>query len=103
MMMAMTGAPVAAARNAPIPTKPNVPGCSPQSGSSAWQASPNKNPIAAPVNKVGVKTPPTAPEPKVAPVANNLHTNTIASACHVDGWLMISNTKLLPLPVTSGR
>ncbi len=48
-------------------------------GSKSWSAPPNSDPTAQPMNSVGVKTPPTAPDPTVAEVAKTFATRTAAS------------------------
>jgi len=59
-----------------------------------WISFPTRQPKAAPMNNVGVNTPPTAPEPKDAAVAMNLQSNTIASVCQSQSVCRIELTTL---------
>ena len=63
---------------------------------------PNSAPTAQPMNSVGVKTPPTAPEPTVADVASTFAASTASSHSPTSSPLRIVPTTLYPLPQTCG-
>ena len=73
MMTAMTGARLAADRNAPMPTNAKARGSWAAAGQTACTAVPNIYPALAPMNSDGVNTPPGAPDPNDAIVASHLH------------------------------
>ncbi len=94
MRMDIKGACVVAARNPPMPTRAYALPLEMTVGSRACSAPPATAPMAAPTNRVGVKTPPTAPEPTVAAVLNTLAMSTRASNCPARSPRNISPTVL---------
>ena len=62
-----------------MPTSVKAVGTERRPGQMTWEAAANKYPTQAPTKSVGVKTPPTAPEPNVAEVATSLRTKMIAT------------------------
>src|SRR5690625_3134272 len=101
--MAIKGAPVAAPKNAPMPTKVNKVVAPLSSGQISVINKANKWPKAAPTNSVGVNTPPTAPEPTVRAVAITLKNKMTIMACQVQVSLKSDDTTLKPLPATKGK
>ena len=92
MITAITGAWLAAERNAPMPTSANAPGFAAPAGQIACTPVPKRKPALAPMNSDGVNTPPGAPEPNDAAVASHLHAKITASAAHATWPLRISTT-----------
>lgn len=82
--MNISGAWVQAARKAPMPMT-TATGTGTRPGHSCCSRPPNSAPSTAPTNSVGVKMPPTAPEPVVAETASTFQNSTASSAA-LDQW-----------------
>ena len=92
MMTAMTGARLAADKNAPMPTNAKARGSWAAAGQTACTAVPNKYPALAPMNSEGVNTPPGAPDPNDAIVASHLHASSPGMSIHATWPERISTT-----------
>src|SRR3954470_16747838 len=102
MITAMSGACVAAERNAPMPTRANAHGSGAAAGNTPCTALQKSNPPHAPMKSDGVNTPPGAPEPNDAIVASHLHAKMPAITAGSVLPLRIFTITGYPLPHTSG-
>src|SRR5690625_7181409 len=100
--MAISGALVAAPKNAPIPTKVYITGLTSRPGTNICTTLANNAPKAAPTNKAGVNTPPIAPEPTVLTVAKTLANSIDTMAYQAQSLCNKDHKTLKPLPARAG-
>ena len=102
-MTPVSGAAVAPATSAPIPTAAYAPGAEVNAGSRKWTALPNAPPNIAPRKTAGKKLPPGDPDPSVAAVAASLRANVIASAPNASSPARAAFIVSIPVPSTRGE
>ncbi len=101
--MEVSGARATAANTADIPTRANAPRWRSEKPHTGSMRATNPEPTAAPMNRLGAKAPPEAPDEMVAEVATILSPTTAASTHQVTvPDRRRKATKSWPVPSTSG-
>ena len=86
-----------------MPTTANAPAPDVIWGNANRRVEPVRAPTAAPMKSVGVKTPPTAPEPTVDAVLATLASSTANNSQPTRRLCRMASTTLYPLPHTWGN